>query len=648
MLPTRGLAKAFGRLGAQVARRQGGASKLAAPLVAAKRNITTTEIGGYKVYDHQYDHVILGAGGAGLRAAAGSVVHGLKTACITKVFPTRSHTVAAQGGINAALANMTEDDWRWHTYDTVKGADWLGDQDAIQHMCRLAPTVVLELEEYGLPFSRRDDGRIYQRAFGGQSLKFGKGGQAYRCAAAADRTGHAILHTLYGMALKHDCLFFVEYFGIDLLFDDDGRCIGLLAMCMEDGSLHRFGAHSITLAAGGFGRTYQSCTSAHTCTGDGGAMVSRAGLPMQDLEFVQFHPTGIFPAGCLMTEGCRGEGGILRNSEGEPFMARYAPTAKDLASRDVVSRAMTMEIREGRGVGPNKDHVYLHLDHLPPETLHERLPGISETAKIFAGVDTSQEPIPVLPTVHYNMGGAPTNWKCQVLDTRRGKNIDEQVVPGLLAAGEVGCASVHGANRLGANSLLDLVVFGRQAADTSAELVKPNSPPVTFPKNCGEETIARFDWIKNAKGPRPTADIRIELQRTMQKYAPVYRNAADMKVGVTKVAEIMKTFKDVGIKDQTLIWNTDLIETMELENLLSQGPQCMIAAENREESRGAQAHEDFPDRDDEKWMKHTLTWQTARKVEECTFPPIEITYRPVIDKPLDDEMHHVPPAKRVY
>lgn len=421
-----------------------GAAPRQAHAAGAARSVTSTNIGGYEVFDHQYDAVVIGAGGAGLRAAAGLVAHGLNTACITKVFPTRSHTVAAQGGINGALANMTEDDWRWHAYDTVKGADWLGDQDAIQHMCRLAPEVILELESFGLPFSRTPEGKIYQRAFGGQSLKFGKGGQAYRCAAAADRTGHAILHTLYGMALKHDCLFFVEYFALDLIMSDDGKCIGCTAMCMEDGSIHRFGAHSTIIATGGYGRAYQSCTSAHTCTGDGSAMASRVGLPMQDLEFVQFHPTGIFPAGCLLTEGCRGEGGILRNSEGEPFMARYAPTAKDLASRDVVSRAMTMEIREGRGVGPNKDHIYLHLDHLPPETLAERLPGISETAKIFAGVDVTKEPAPVLPTVHYNMGGIPTNWKTQVVDGPK-----NNIVPGLLAAGEAGSASVHGANRLG-------------------------------------------------------------------------------------------------------------------------------------------------------------------------------------------------------
>lgn len=603
--------------------------------------MTTTNIGGYEVFDHQYDAVVVGAGGAGLRAAAGLVGHGLNTACITKVFPTRSHTVAAQGGINGALANMTEDDWRWHAFDTVKGSDWLGDQDAIQHMCRLAPEVILELESFGLPFSRTPEGKIYQRAFGGQSLKFGKGGQAYRCAAAADRTGHAILHTLYGMALKYDCLFFVEYFALDLIMNDDGtKCLGCIAVCMEDGSIHRFGAHATILATGGFGRAYLSCTSAHTCTGDGSAMASRAGLPMQDLEFVQFHPTGIFPAGCLLTEGCRGEGGILRNSEGEPFMARYAPTAKDLASRDVVSRAMTMEIREGRGVGPNKDHIFLHLDHLPPETLAERLPGISETAKIFAGVDVTKEPAPVLPTVHYNMGGVPTNWKTQCLD-----GPENNIIEGLLAAGEVGSASVHGANRLGANSLLDLVVFGRQAADTTAELVKPNSPPVQLPANAGERTIARLDQMRNASGPIPTAVLRRELQVLMQKYAPVYRNAEDLAIGKEEVMVVLKKYKDIGVTDRSLVWNTDLIETLELENLLNQACQEMLSAEARQESRGAHAHENYPDRNDKEWLKHTLSWVSGTEIETGE---VTLGYRGVNLQPMDDEMHHVPPVKRVY
>jgi len=600
----------------------------------------TTTIGGYKVYEHDFDAVVIGAGGAGLRAAAGLVSHGFNTACITKVFPTRSHTVAAQGGINGALANMTEDDWRWHAYDTIKGSDWLGDQDAIQHMCRLAPEVIIELESFGLPFSRTAEGKIYQRAFGGQSLHFGEGGQAYRCAAAADRTGHAILHTLYGMALKYDCLFFVEYFALDLLTDEAGNIVGCLAMCMEDGTLHRFSSKQTVLATGGFGRAYQSCTSAHTCTGDGGAMASRVGLPMQDYEFVQFHPTGIFPAGCLLTEGCRGEGGILKNSEGEPFMTRYAPTAKDLASRDVVSRAMTMEIREGRGCGPNKDHLYLHLDHLEPSHLAERLPGISETAKIFAGVDVTKEPAPVLPTVHYNMGGIPTNWKTECL------NGDETVRQGLLAAGEVSCASVHGANRLGANSLLDLVVFGRQAADTVAAKEKPNTPNPTLSANNGEETIARLDKLRNKTCNLTTANLRDELQRTMQTYAPVYRNCKDLATGKAKLSEIMGKFGEVGIQDKTMIWNTDMVETLELENLINQAAQCMYSAEMRKESRGAHAQEDFPDRNDAEWMKHTLTHMKHRDIENNN--DVDISFRAVIDQPLDDEMHHIPPAKRVY
>ncbi|KAH6565177.1 hypothetical protein BASA60_010007 [Batrachochytrium salamandrivorans] len=593
----------------------------------------------YPIIDHTYDALVVGAGGAGLRAAFGLAKEGFKTACITKLFPTRSHTVAAQGGINAALANMTEDDWRWHMYDTVKGSDWLGDQDAIHYMCREAPQSVIELEHFGVPFSRTEEGKIYQRAFGGQSLKFGKGGQAYRCAAVADRTGHAILHTLYGQSLRHDTTFFIEYFALDLIMEN-GECRGVIAINMEDGTLHRFRSHKTVLATGGYGRAFFSCTSAHTCTGDGNAMVTRAGLPLQDLEFVQFHPTGIYGAGCLITEGSRGEGGYLLNSEGEPFMARYAPTAKDLASRDVVSRSMTIEIREGRGVGPNKDHLYLQLSHLPAEVLHSRLPGISETAAIFSGVDVTKEPIPVLPTVHYNMGGIPTRYTGEVINHVNGEDV---VVPGLYAAGEAACVSVHGANRLGANSLLDIVVFGRAAALHIKDTLTPGAPHKPLPADAGAATIANLDKMRYANGSNPTADVRLEMQKVMQSDAAVFRTESSLKEGVEKIDKVATKLTDLKVTDRSLIWNTDLMETLELQNLMTNAVQTMHSAYARKESRGAHAREDYKDRNDVEWMKHTLSHHNIETGE------VKLEYRKVISATLDEnEVKSVPPVARVY
>jgi len=590
----------------------------------------------YPIIDHEYDVIVVGAGGSGLRAAVGLAEAGLKTACISKVFPTRSHTAAAQGGISAALGNMSEDDWRWHMYDTVKGADWLGDQDAIEYLCKEAPRAVIELEKYGVPFSRTEEGKIYQRPFGGMTSNYGNG-IAQRTCAAADRTGHAILHTLYGQALKKNTEFFIEYFALDLLMHN-GKCHGITAWNLQDGTIHRFRANMTILATGGYGRAYFSATSAHTCTGDGNAMVLRAGLPLQDMEFVQFHPTGIYGAGCLITEGSRGEGGFLVNSEGERFMERYAPHAKDLASRDVVSRSMTIEINEGRGVGKNKDHIYLHLNHLDPKVLHERLPGISESAKIFAGVDVTKEPIPVVPTVHYNMGGIPTNYYGEVIS--KTENNKDVIVPGLMAVGEAACVSVHGANRLGSNSLIDLVVFGRAAAMRAAKIVKPNSKHENIPESETQKSIDRFNKLRNANGKTPTSVLRDKMQRTMQKHCAVFRDAKILKEGMNEIKKPLQGMEDISVSDKSLIFNTDLIETLEFDNLIRQSLVTMASAENRKESRGAHSREDFKDRDDENWMKHTLAWQEGEKVK--------IDYRNVHNFTLSNEVQYFPPKARVY